>query len=180
MSEQIPIFRYHPDPVSTGSVVSDEVRCYVCGLARGLIYAGPLTDENDDEVHVCPWCIADGTAAVRLDVEFTMISMRDGEGVHGDVLSTISARTPGFVGWQQERWLFHCSDGAAFLGPVGADVLRQHADAMEAIEEECRESGWSEVDARTYIDSIAHDSSPTAYMFRCLRCGMFLAYSDFI
>jgi uncharacterized protein CbrC (UPF0167 family) len=33
-----------------------------------------------------------------------------------EVLEQIARRTPGFSGWQQEHWLYHCGDGAAFEG----------------------------------------------------------------
>ncbi|MGK5440406.1 CbrC family protein [Micromonospora sp. URMC 105] len=33
--------------------------------------------------------------------------------------------------WQQPSWLYHCGDGAAFLGAVGYDALRAHPDAVD-------------------------------------------------
>ena len=38
------------------------------------------------------------------------------DDVPGRVLDEIAERTPGFNGWQQEHWLYHCADGAAFIG----------------------------------------------------------------
>ena len=34
----------------------------------------------------------------------------------GRALDEIAERTPGFSGHQQEHWLYHCADGAAFVG----------------------------------------------------------------
>ncbi|MFG1681611.1 CbrC family protein [Nonomuraea sp. NPDC049269] len=58
-------------------------------------------------------------------------------------IEIISRRTPGFSGWQQERWLFHCGDGAAFLGPVGASELDAFPDAREMLRFEHSTGGWS-------------------------------------
>ena len=65
----LPAFRYHPDPVRSGSVVASDDPCACCGQARGYLYAGPLYGE-ETEARVCPWCIADGTAHESLGAEF--------------------------------------------------------------------------------------------------------------
>ena len=36
------------------------------------------------------------------------------------MLDEITQRTPGFTGHQQEHWLYHCGDGAAFIGTTEA------------------------------------------------------------
>jgi uncharacterized protein CbrC (UPF0167 family) len=76
--EQLPRFRYHPDPIATHSIQPREgFTCGVCGEARSHAYIGPyFADnfgfENGDEI--CPWCIADGRAA--RDWNATFISPR--------------------------------------------------------------------------------------------------------
>jgi uncharacterized protein CbrC (UPF0167 family) len=66
-----PTFRYHPDPIATGSVVVSDTTCVCCGQARGFIYMGPVTADEELDEALCPWCIADGSAARRFDAEFT-------------------------------------------------------------------------------------------------------------
>jgi len=66
----LPSFRYHPDPVGTGSVTASDAECVVCGERRGFIYAGPVYAEGDYEDAVCPWCIADGSASESLGATF--------------------------------------------------------------------------------------------------------------
>ena len=114
----LPIFPYHPDPLATGSVVESEAACAACGRARGYLYGGPVFAE--EEQAFCPWCIADGTAAAAFDAEFTDVADAPAD-VPAEVLEAIAQRTPGFSGWQQERWLYHCGDGAAYLGSEGGD-----------------------------------------------------------
>src|SRR5690242_5158948 len=114
MESALPIFQYYPDPLSNGSVVESDDQCRCCHRSRGFVYDGPAS--MVDEVRpVCPWCIADGTAADELDAQFTDVFDAPDE-VPDAILEVVARRTPGFRGWQQERWLFHCSDAAQYLG----------------------------------------------------------------
>jgi uncharacterized protein CbrC (UPF0167 family) len=49
------------------------------------------------------------------------------DDVPAGVLDELTRRTPGFAGWQQERWLFHCADAAAYVGSdeSGGDTLHR-------------------------------------------------------
>src|SRR4051812_34567039 len=116
MPEPLPVFRYHPDPVSTGSVEESATPCRRCERARGWIYTGPVfaIEELDDEL--CPWCIDDGSAAATFDADFTDVGWGVPNDVPPEVIDEVAKRTPGFSGWQQEHWLYHCADAAAFLG----------------------------------------------------------------
>jgi uncharacterized protein CbrC (UPF0167 family) len=113
---ELPEFRYHPDPRGTGVVVDSDAECLACGQARGVIYTGPVYAEEELEQSLCPWCIADGTAAEKFEAEFTDVGFGVPEDVPDSVTAELSERTPGFLGWQQEHWLYHCGDAAAFLG----------------------------------------------------------------
>src|SRR5262249_31272305 len=65
----LPTFRYHPDPVASGSVSASDETCPCCDQARGFLYTGPIYSEEDVEA-VCPWCIADGSANEEFDATF--------------------------------------------------------------------------------------------------------------
>jgi uncharacterized protein CbrC (UPF0167 family) len=67
--EQLPRFLYHPDPIATGSVVGSPVVCSCCGQLRALTYVGPVFAEDELEDELCPWCIADGSAAETYDAQ---------------------------------------------------------------------------------------------------------------
>jgi len=79
--DAMPDFRYHPDPRLTGSVEVSDTSCVVCGAARGLIYVGPVYAVEEYVEEICPWCIADGTAAAKLDAEFTDVGWGVPDGV---------------------------------------------------------------------------------------------------
>jgi uncharacterized protein CbrC (UPF0167 family) len=112
---ELPDFKYHPNPIATGSIVPSTEACPVCRESRGFAYDGAPYGTNELE-HICPWCIADGSAHEKFGVGFT-----DTEGVGGygqwekvskEVVEEVAFRTPGFASWQQEHWYTHC-EGAA-------------------------------------------------------------------
>jgi uncharacterized protein CbrC (UPF0167 family) len=174
----LPEFRYHPDPLATGAVKASDEQCVCCGRARGFIYAGPVYAVDELDECLCPWCIADGSAAERFDAQYTdVLDLPD--DVPAAVVDEVLRRTPGFGGWQQERWLFHCGDAAAFLGVVGRAELEPYPGALDAIRGEQREYGASAEEIEEYVAALDKDGQPTAYLFECRRCGVHLAYSDF-
>jgi uncharacterized protein CbrC (UPF0167 family) len=116
----LPSFRYHPSPLSTGSIIRQEVTCRCCGESKPYVYVGPVYGPEELDSCLCPWCIADGSAHEKLDCEFVDSA---GIGGHGtwdkvpiEVVKEVAFRTPGFSGYQQERWWTHCGDAAAFIG----------------------------------------------------------------
>jgi len=175
---KLPKFKYHPDPLATGSIEKSDKKCRCCGKKTGFIYAGPVYAEEELDHSICPWCIADGSAAERYDATFTDESgIGDGEvSVSDKIVQEVSQRTPGFAGWQQERWLGCCDDAAAFLGPMGhVEVKKLGPAAVKAVRDE---SGLDGAEWEDYFNELNRDSGPTAYIFRCLHCRGFRAYSD--
>jgi uncharacterized protein len=163
-----PVFRYHPDPIATGALVESADKCERCRQARGLVYAGPTYTVNEVEF-ICPWCIADGSAAQEFDAEFTTV-----DGAPSDIpraiLQEVLHRTPGFAGWQQERWLFHCSDAAEFVGLVGYRDVADMPSALQSLAED----GWNP----EHLQHMSVDGDLTGYLFRCRQCETKLAYAD--
>lgn len=65
----LPTYLYHLDPVKTGVFqASDHVCCSVCKQSVPYYYTGPFYTMMDYEF-ICPWCIADGSAADQLQEE---------------------------------------------------------------------------------------------------------------
>lgn len=180
MTDTLPPFRYHPDPVATGAFEQRPTVCRCCGQARGWSYVvAPYAVEQLWDA-LCPWCIADGSAARRFDAVYTDLT-RPGtvpSGTPAEVVKVIATRTPGFSGWQDERWLFHCGDGAAFLGPAGWDELVELPEVVEDLCGQLVADGMDLDDAEIIVGSLDVDGSSTAYLFRCLHCGVHLAYAD--
>ena len=180
-SESLPTFKYHPDPIATGSVVLCDNECVCCKQARGYIYTGPVYSEDEHAHDICPWCIADNSAHANLGAEFIdpvgVGGYGDWEEVPAPIYEEVSCRTPGFTGWQQEKWFTCCADAAGFLGRAGyKELLAIGAAAIEAVRVESQLDGdeWEE-----YFKALNRDGEPTAYLFRCLHCQKIGGYSDF-
>jgi hypothetical protein len=178
-SMDLPDFKYHPNPIATGSIVPSVKVCPVCRESRGYAYDGVPYGTKEVE-HICPWCIADGSAHEKFQVEFTDPGNVGGYGrwetVSKEVVAEVAFRTPGFASWQQERWFTHCGDAAVFLGPMGKEELEQMGP--EAIEIVRKESGQQGVAWQQYFSRLNRKFNATAYLFRCRHCRQLGGYSD--
>lgn len=181
-SMSFPSFKYHPDPIATGSIEARVISCACCGETREYVYVGPVYSEADLEEAICPWCIRTGLAHDKLGVDFTDLdAIGDYDpsvAVPAHVKEEIAYRTPGFNGWQQERWLLHCGDACAFLGPAGKRELEAF-QSQELIDSLQADMTMEDTEFIAYFDSLNKHNGPTAYVFRCLHCGKYLGYSDF-
>jgi uncharacterized protein len=179
----LPIFKYHPDPISTGSIIESQESCECCGQSPGYIYDGPIFSSKDIE-HLCPWCIADGSAASRFDAEFTDSSAVGDYGswakVPEAVVAEVARRTPGFRSWQQGCWWTHCGDAAEFLGFIG-EINRsiiESSFAKDFIAEIQREFFFNEGQWERYVSTRDKEHSVTTYVFRCRHCAKIGGYAD--
>ena len=130
---------------------------------------------------ICPWCIADGAAHTQLDARFVDEAGIGGYGawdvVPESVRRTVAYFTPGFSGWQQERWWTHCGDASRFIGPAGREELELLGpQAIEAIRKDTGLSEWPQWER--FLAVICKDKGPTAYLFRCRKCGLLGGYQD--
>lgn len=178
----IPSFKYHPDPLATGSVIASNAICECCDKERGYIYVGPVYYDGEEELEdaLCPWCIEDGSAHQKFGATFTAeytIGGGEWDPVPKAVVAEIAQRTPGFCGWQQERWWTHCGDAAAFLGRAGKkELLAYGPAAITAIQDSTGLPDGKEWD--WIFSALDKDGSPTAYIFRCIKCGSLGGYQD--
>ena len=176
----LPFFKYHPDPLATGSIAASDAACACCGQARGFVYTASVYAVDDVEP-LCPWCIADGSAAARFDACFSddcgVGACGDGLPVPPEVVEIVSRRTPGYATWQQEQWWTHCGDAGMFLGPAGRAELEAFGpEAAAAIR---AEAGLPEGPAWNALwRALDKDHGPTAYVFRCTVCGALGGYYD--
>lgn len=60
----------HPNAYELGAFESVPGTCEACGKGRALRYTGSFYAVTEVE-YICPWCVADGTAARLFDGEFS-------------------------------------------------------------------------------------------------------------
>jgi len=169
MSSDLPAFCYHPDPVATGSVEASGTVCVCCGVARGFIYVAPVYGEKDLFDSLCPWCIADGSAAAKLGASFADSHPLVKAGVPESVVEEVSLRTPGYSCWQQEQWLAHCGDACEFHGDATVeDVANASAQTKQAwmAEYSQDEAGWKWV-----TEGYQPKADSALYKFKCRHCS---------
>ena len=175
MERELPKFRYHPDPIGTGAFKKADTpgRCECCGNITEYEYDGPFYSEHDVE-DICPWCIADGSAAKKYDGEFQDTASCD-EVNDSDKTDELIRRTPCYVGRQQEYWLAHCGDYCAFIGYVGMKALEDMglADKLEDI----YRKDVSMFDIEVIRENMINGGGLQGYLFRCLKCGKYQLYA---
>ena len=177
----LPVFRYHPDPVASGSIEASDAQCACCGQRRRFIYTGPAYSEEELEDALCPWCIADESAHAKFDASFAGTDELPSD-VPRETVDEIEHRTPGFNSWQEGRWLGCCGDAAAFLEPVGYEEIRARYPQLEGalmmyIVHELALSGAA---ATHFLQGLHRDRGATAYIFACRHCDAKPFYIDFL
>jgi uncharacterized protein CbrC (UPF0167 family) len=170
-STPLPAFRYHPDPIASGSVIASDATCACCDQPRAFVYDGPVYSEEELDGVLCPWCVADGSAHEKFDATF-VDSEAIADGMSDAARDEIEFRTPGFSTWQSEHWPACCDDAAAFIGPVGIAEIRARFRELEgaALSHIIYKMGISGGAATRLLQSLDREKGPTAYVFKCLKC----------
>lgn len=66
---KLPQFKYHPNVYDLDLFEEERGECSICHQERNLKYEAPFYSIEDPE-YICPWCIADGSAAGKYGGEF--------------------------------------------------------------------------------------------------------------
>ncbi|MEM7755304.1 MAG: CbrC family protein [Planctomycetota bacterium] len=175
-SDSLPKFKYFEDPYSDGYQrqfeESDGV-CACCRQVRGYRYMqSPYGKHVDGEI--CPWCIADGSAAAKLGVEFVDAASCRDEVTTGE--DELAQRTPAFVSWQGEAWRAHCGEPCCFVGDGSPAKVRELQDEISDVLDEIAE--FQELTREQVIDMVHPPGPFNIYLFRCVRCGTHCASWD--
>ena len=181
----LPIFKYHPKAYDLALFVKSEAPCNCCGSVRGLIYETMYAAANIDAI--CPWCIADGSAAKMFAGSFSQdIERVDSERsnmltIGADVIDELMHKTPGYVSWYGEYWLTHCNDVCEFHGDVQVNELLSFPTATtELLEKEHYYLFDSEACNSTAAlnADYAPDMDLSIYKFVCRHCHFIRLHSD--
>jgi uncharacterized protein len=170
MTETLPHFRYHPAPQATGVVEASSKVCACCSKARGFIYVGPVYGESDLDSQICPWCIADGTAAASLGASFADSYPLERAGIAREIIDEVNLRTPSYTSWQQESWLTHCEDACEFHGDASVEDVAQVSTETKAdwrLEYQLTDEDWAHITAH-----YQPKGDQAFYKFVCRHCGL--------
>jgi uncharacterized protein len=170
MPEPLPQFRYHLDPVRSDVIVASDTVCICCNQARGYMYVGPtFTRHNEVRDNLCPWCIADGSAAATFAADFSDDHSLYRAGVSRDVIDHVSKQTPGYSCWQSQQWQAHCNDACVFHGDATVDDVASASPAT--IEAWKTEYNMKDVDWVNLTDGYEPKGHSAFYKFVCRHCG---------
>jgi uncharacterized protein len=114
----LPEFPYHRDPVASGSIRKSDAACQCCGRVRGILYAGVIYSRADVD-SLCPWCIADGSAADKYDATFFDADFCDSESnqveLPAEYHRAVFGCTIGFATFNPIGWWVHCGEPAEYV-----------------------------------------------------------------
>ncbi|ODG90167.1 hypothetical protein BED47_12580 [Gottfriedia luciferensis] len=171
---KLPNFKYNPNPIKLGVIIEEVTICPVCEQKRNFVYEGPFFSEEDVE-GICPWCIADGSAAQKYDGEFQDLESCD-EVDSDEFVDELIYRTPGYTGWQQEYWLSHCGDFCSIIDYVGWEEVQHLENEIEAdLNRLCEEYGLS---IQEFKDTLKNDGNLQGYLFQCNCCKKHRLHAD--
>lgn len=163
----LPEFKYNPNAVKLGIIKKEKTTCPVCEQARDYVYQGPFYSVEDVE-GICPWCIKDGSAANKYNGEFQDAASCD-EVDRPEYIIELTKRTPGYSGWQQERWLSHCGDFCALQSYVGwAEIKDFQEELSDDLSEIRSDHGLTQGELEKYL---VNNGSMQGYLFKCIHCG---------
>jgi uncharacterized protein len=178
--EPLPHFRYHPDPIATRMLVARAgFICPVCQRSRAYAYVGPYSSDNwgfENGEEICPWCIADGSAARALNATFAVTYAQ----LSLEARTELEQRTPSFHCLQQERWLDHHGDAAAYIGEVDFERYLQLPPAAQFAVRHCAgDDPRADLRPTDFVQRLRCDGEgPTVYLFQCLYCDWYGAYLE--
>jgi uncharacterized protein CbrC (UPF0167 family) len=176
LPRELPRFKYHLDPYRSKVLEPSSGPCPRCEEDGGVSYVGPCYALEDVE-GLCPWCIADGSAARQWDLEFV-----DPAGPESldDPKKTdeLLHRTPGYFSAQGDPWPVHCDDYCALVGPVEWGDIRGLQDELGSDLERLQSTFGLTRDE--LVAELARPASPLwAHLFRCLGCRQHRLMADY-
>ena len=166
----LPLFTYHPDPLGTGSVEASGERCLCCGRERGYIYAAPVYAEEELNEQLCPWCIADGSAAGRFgatysDAQPLIAGGRAGGGGRGG--HAAHARLSFLAAGRMEMLLRRRVRVSRQPQPRAPRVLD-----LPAVEQFMSLTRWTPEQWAEFVSDVYEPGgSPAIYHFVCRKCN---------
>lgn len=187
--EELPRFHLFSDPLKEKSIVTSKAYCKardcetcacdICGRERDYYCdCGHVSDDPAlDEITICPWCIADGTAAsrgIRFNDATIYPDLGDTPQLSAADREVVEGRTPGFATWQQIGWRMCCGRACIYVGEANSSDLKgRWASAVPTLFES---DGMEEPGQQEVLTHIGEGIG--VYIFQCQICGCFSGHWD--
>ena len=170
---ELPKFKYHPDPIKTGSIKKSDMVCECCNKQTGYVYTGSIYCKSNVE-NLCPWCIANGKAHEKYDAEFTSISYEEDKEddectCSEETFNEVFHRTPGFSSFQESDWQCHCNDLCEFHGIATVGDFRNISE--KETERLYRVTYLDETELNELKKGDANEEQTYFFKFICRHCG---------
>jgi hypothetical protein len=138
---------------------------------------GPVYFEGEDDPGLCPWCIADGSAAEKYNLEFVDAFNGPARKEPDDeIKDEIRTRTPSYATYQDPVWLYHCDDACVYLGEAENEDL---VDLTSEVEHWFTDTNHLDVDQWEEIkETYEPGGDPAIYKFECRKCGATLLHME--
>jgi uncharacterized protein CbrC (UPF0167 family) len=143
MSNDQPLFRFHPGAYERDVFVKSDEPCGVCGkpavwLHTGLIYT------TGDPPPVCARCISDGRLGDALKRDFSLHDSGFEDDVDEALDQEVMQRTPGFASFNAFTWpvldgmplafFGHADEAMVWADPAAAEAVRKlYLDAYDEV-----------------------------------------------
>ncbi|QQE11174.1 CbrC family protein [Planctomycetota bacterium] len=174
--DELPKFKYHPDPIATGSIEASEDKCACCGMRRGYLCVVGYFGQGDEEF-MCPWCISDGTARRKLHNNLFDEWTLQKAGISKEIIDEVHQRTVPYESWQTPEWQACCGDACEYHGtPEREDLEKLSFEEGQELYYDCFED---EADWREHVAEFDKETMHGGvYKFVCKHCGKVLMYYD--
>jgi|SRR5690606_5473067 len=178
---ELPKFKYSPNAYSIDVFENDEDICSICNEERNIRYTGSFYSIDEPD-YICPWCIADGSAAKMYDGEFNDYCGIEGVSpspkdpkpkISKELLLEITKKTPSYKSWQQERWMTHCNEPCAFIGYADTETIEP---LLEELKDDIENNRYG---ADFIKSNLSKDGSLVGYLFQCLHCNQHRLHVDY-
>jgi len=176
LPKDFPKFRYHPDPVKNGAIVRAKTDCPACERTRHFVYRGQF-DGTEEVSGICPWCIADGSAAMKYVGEYVTNVLGDKvtDSLKND---TLYHCTPSYVAHDEAIWLTHCDDFCAFIAHTGTTDLRSRGLLEQLAPDIAYYCDQFKLKPGTFLMRLNTDGPIYGYLFQCLQCRTYRLHCD--
>jgi uncharacterized protein CbrC (UPF0167 family) len=176
MIENLPIFKYHPDPIGSGVFIPSNKCCPVCNEFVGYEYVGPFF-AKDEVDGICPWCIANGKAAEKFDMSF--VDEDEIELVDNDSFTEeLTKKTPGFFFPQEDKWPSHCGDYCILIGDAEKADVESKFDLIKSDLDQIKDS--LEITESVLKADLVRKNSPLwSALFQCAKCKIYRLVANY-